>query len=118
VLADRGWLAQALTALIDNALKFSPEDTPVEVSTHRRDDGVCIDVTDRGIGIPADEHERVFVPLYRGHEAEARRIPGAGLGLAIVAKLVALHGGRVEIDSAPGSGTRVHLWLAGAAPPA
>lgn len=116
VLADRGWLAQALTALIDNALKFSPEDTPVEVSAHRRDGGVCIDVTDRGIGIPADEHERVFVPLYRGREAEARRIPGAGLGLAIVAKLVTLHGGRVEIESVPGSGTRVHLWLAGAAP--
>lgn len=118
VLADRSRLAHALVALLDNALKFSPEDTPVKVSAHRRDGGVCIDITDQGIGIPPDERERVFAPLYRGREAELHRIPGAGLGLAIVAKLVALHGGRVEIDSAPGKGTRVHLWLAAAAPPA
>ncbi len=118
VLADRSRLAQILVEIFDNALKFSPEDAPVEVSAHRHDGGVCIDVTDHGIGIPPDERERMFVPLYRGREAEVRRIPGAGLGLAIVAKLVALHGGRIEIDSAPGGGTRVHLWLAGAVPPA
>jgi len=117
VVADQSRLARILGALIDNALKFSPDGSPVEIIAHAQDGGVCIDIVDQGPGIPPDEYEDVFRPLYRGREAEARRTSGPGLGLAIVEKLVHLHGGRIEIESTPGHGTRMHVWLAAATQP-
>ena len=85
---------------------------PVQVAAQATGHGsVHVGVTDHGIGLPLDEQLQVFAPFYRGRDAKARRIPGAGLGLAIVHRLVEMHGGRVEIESVPGQGSTVHLWL-------
>jgi two-component system sensor histidine kinase MprB len=91
--------------LIDNACKFSPADTPIEVDVH----GGVIEVRDRGVGVAAEERALVFDRFYRA--AAARSKPGSGLGLAIVRQIVELHGGTIELLEREGGGTIARLTL-------
>jgi signal transduction histidine kinase len=103
IRADPKALRQILANLVSNAIKFTPEGGRVAVSTALAPGGdLVIRVSDSGIGIPADALERVFAPFERAHRGDT---DGTGLGLSITRGLVALHGGRVTLDSAPGQGT-------------
>jgi len=105
VTGDRDMLGLAFYNLIDNALKFTSGKDTVEVRA--REDGkvIIIEVADSGPGIPADETARIFEELYRG--ANARGVEGSGLGLALVRRIVGLHGGEIQVRSkqAGGGGT-------------
>jgi signal transduction histidine kinase len=97
--------SQVLRNLVQNALKFSPKDAPVEVEASRANGEVRFRVTDRGIGIPADELDRIFERFHQAGDPLTREQEGAGLGLYISKRLVEAMGGRIEVDSTPGSGS-------------
>ncbi len=113
VLVDAGKLRQALTNVLGNAAKYSPEGGAVKIRcTARGSEGngfVGIAVTDHGIGMRPDQVARVCERFYRADTSG--KIPGTGLGMAIVKEIVELLGGQVEIVSKVGAGTTVTLWL-------
>lgn len=105
-------LEQALVNLLDNAIKFSPPHSPIEV--HVVDDQpeeVVIQVTDQGPGIDQEHHERLFERFYRTDRARSRLLGGTGLGLAIVKHIMDAHGGRASVNSEPGRGSTFGLHL-------
>jgi signal transduction histidine kinase len=111
VLADARRLTQVLDNLIGNAVKFSHVDGLVRVRLRHVRGAWRIDVSDTGIGIPADEAARLFGPFVRGSNARMAGLPGSGLGLAIVRSLVEMHGGRVKVQSVLGEGTTFSIFL-------
>ncbi len=115
VRADAEALGQAIWNLLDNAIKYSPDQTSVSVEAGRENGFVAIRVRDRGLGIPARERKLLFRKFVRGSAAEAARVKGAGIGLAMVDYIVRAHGGRVRVESAPGEGSTFTLLLKGEA---
>ena len=116
VSADSGKLHQILLNLIDNAVKFTPMDTIVDVTVSRKSDKeVQVSVRDAGPGIAPEDRERVFQPFYRAPTAH-KRIKGTGLGLAISKLLVELHHGQLWIETATGEGSCFSLTLPIASP--
>jgi len=97
---DRRLVKLAIKQLIDNALKYSPPDTPVTVRVHNGS-GVTVTVTDQGKGIPAPEQTRIFERLYRSPSVH-NQIPGSGLGLSIAQNIVKAHHGELAVASRPG----------------
>ena len=110
VRCDPFRIAQVLNNLVSNAIKYSPHGGEVAVRLSEDDRQAVIAVTDRGIGIPADEIGRVFEPFHRGTAAR-ETIPGIGLGLSVARRLVEAHGGRLELESKVGLGTTFRLRL-------
>lgn len=108
---DRVLVGRAIGNLLQNARRYSDEGHPIRLSAERAADGVRITVADEGIGMSADEMRHVFTPFFRGDESRSRATGGAGLGLALVQQVVQAHGGEIELDSAPGQGTRVGFTL-------
>ncbi|RRO13087.1 sensor histidine kinase [Saccharopolyspora rhizosphaerae] len=102
---DRALLVTALSNLITNAINYSPHGSPVSISRRLSEDYVEIAVTDRGIGIEPEHHERVFERFFRVDPARSRATGGTGLGLAIVKHVAANHGGEVKLWSRPGTGS-------------
>ncbi|GAA2329505.1 ATP-binding protein [Saccharopolyspora halophila] len=102
---DRALLVTALSNLITNAIAYSPHSSPVSISRRLNGDYVEIAVTDRGIGIAPEHHERVFERFFRVDPARSRATGGTGLGLAIVKHVAANHGGEVKLWSRPGTGS-------------
>ncbi|HET6812380.1 MAG TPA: ATP-binding protein [Acidimicrobiales bacterium] len=109
--ADAGQLVSALANLLDNAVKYSDPGSTVEVEVLSDPRRVSFRVTDRGIGIPARDHERIFERFYRVDRARSRETGGTGLGLAIVRHVALNHGGRVTVDSREGEGSTFTLIL-------
>ena len=109
--ADGRRLQQVILNLLSNAVRFSPADTTVQVTTSQRGDAVVIEVTDQGPGIPASLLSRLFVPFDR-LGADAGREGGAGLGLVLARRLTEAMGGRFELTSTVGEGTHVTITLA------
>ncbi|MEX2271993.1 MAG: HAMP domain-containing sensor histidine kinase [Vicinamibacterales bacterium] len=105
LMLDATTLGEAIENLLDNALKYSPPDTTVRVTCARRGNDLYLDVADQGIGIDADEIERVFDRFYRARRGNLHNVRGTGLGLWLVKTAVEGHGGRVSAVSAPGAGT-------------
>ena len=101
----------ALRNLIDNAIRYSPEDTTVGVGLRQRDGLVQISVTDQGPGIAPEEQERIFERFYRIDAARSRHTGGTGLGLSIVKHVVANHGGEITLWSQPGQGSTFTVRL-------
>ena len=89
----------ALANLVDNAIAYSPDGSPVSISRRRRGDKIEIAVTDRGIGIAREDQERVFERFFRVDQARSRATGGTGLGLAIVKHVAANHGGSIRLWS-------------------
>jgi len=121
VTGDEGRLRQVLGSLVTNALKHTPDSTPVSVrlgtETGDSPPRVVLEVADEGPGMSAEVAEHVFERFYRADQA--RRSDGStGLGLAIVAALVAGHAGRISVTTEPGHGTtfRVELPIAETSP--
>jgi len=99
-----------LLILVDNALKYSPEDSPLTVSAERKAGKIVIGVADRGEGI--EEHERalIFDRFYRGREHRFQT-KGTGMGLAIAKGIVEAHGGTIRVKSEPGRGNEIIVTL-------
>jgi signal transduction histidine kinase len=113
VRADAEKFRQALTNVLSNAYKFSPLGGAIGLEVLREEGGGAVwagvRVTDHGMGMTAEEVSRAGERFYRADRTG--HIPGTGLGLALVKEILQIHGGSVDIDSAPGEGTRVELWL-------
>ena len=104
-------LEQAVVNLVDNAIKYSAEGSPVEVSLEDVGDEIVVSVRDRGQGVSREHLPRLFERFYRVDKARSRDMGGTGLGLAIVKHIAQVHGGRVSVESAVGVGStfRIHL---------
>jgi two-component system, OmpR family, sensor kinase len=102
VIGDEDRIRQAVTALIENAVKYSPDGTPLQLEAQRRGSGVRVAVTDSGRGISQADLPKVFDRFYR---VAAGGPPGSGLGLAIVAAIISAHGGTYGVESVPGVGS-------------
>jgi signal transduction histidine kinase len=111
ILADRTRLGQVVDNLISNAIKFTPDDGSIHVSCGADAAGAVIAVADTGIGIPADEGDRLFTRFFRTTNARAAHIPGTGLGLAISRAIVESHRGTLTFESVEGSGTTFYIRL-------
>lgn len=99
-------IRQALINLLDNAIKFAPEETAITVRLRQVSAGCWeLSVNDQGVGIPANEQERIFDRFYRVGDELRRETQGAGIGLSIVKHIVEAHGGSVKVESQPGSTT-------------
>jgi len=109
--ADEEALSRAVWNLLDNAVKYSPDNCTVEVRTARRGQHFTIAVRDCGIGIPAGERAAILAKFHRGEEAQRRGIKGTGIGLAIVEQIVAAHGGRLELESEQAVGSQFTIVL-------
>lgn len=113
VRIDRGRFVQALTNVLSNAYKYSPNGGAIELALRSRSrsdqDWIGVAVRDHGIGMTESELQRVFERFFRARPSGS--IPGTGLGMSMVKKIIDAHGGLVEVSSAPGEGTEVTLWL-------
>lgn len=110
VVADKDLISLALRQLIDNALKYSPPGSPIDVTAGLKDHRVIIRVRDRGPGIPERERERVFDKFYR-RQTTKTHVPGTGLGLYIAREIARAHGGDVWVEGEPGSGSEFCVAL-------
>lgn len=104
--ADPCMLRRAFLNLLDNAIKYSPEQSVIKVSLYRNADGATVaEVADSGPGIPNDDKERIFDRFYRLDNGRSREKGGTGLGLSIVKAAVEAHGGTVSLEDAPAGGS-------------
>lgn len=104
-LGDRDRLEQVVVNLLDNAIKYTHAGGLVSIAAFAADDGVRVDVSDTGMGIPEADIPRIFERFYRVDKARSRELGGTGLGLAIVKHIIQAHGGKMNVRSAPGKGT-------------
>ncbi len=111
VYGDQDQLVTALRNLIDNAIRYSPENTRVGIGIRSKDGLVAVSVTDQGEGLSPEDQERVFERFYRVDAARSRHTGGTGLGLSIVKHVVANHGGEVTLWSQPGQGSTFTIRL-------
>ena len=111
VRGNRARLEQALAALLDNALRYSPPGTPVEVSLGVRGGEAEVSVRDHGIGIPEEKQQRLFERFYRPHSSTPYDRGGLGVGLYLARAIVQQHQGRILLESREGEGTTVRILL-------
>ena len=103
-------IEQVLNNLVSNAIKYSPEGGEVRIKIEDSDHEAVISVSDQGLGIPKDQHHDIFEPFRRGGLTKDQ-IPGIGLGLSVVRRIVEAHDGRLEVQSELGRGTTFCVWL-------
>ena len=111
VCGDHLSIEETVTNLILNAIKYSPEETSVEVRAVEDAGHICVSIRDEGIGIPEDELPSIFDEFYRASNARAREKDGTGLGLSIARQIVERHGGKIWAQSELGKGTTVTFSL-------
>ncbi|MBI4476481.1 MAG: HAMP domain-containing histidine kinase, partial [Acidobacteria bacterium] len=109
IMGDKTAVVQCLQNLIENAIKYSPPGSPVTVEWGRENGKVYLEVRDQGIGIPPSEHDKIFEKFYRAPNARAWHAQGTGIGLALVHRIVDIHGGSIDVESRPGEGSRFRL---------
>jgi two-component system OmpR family sensor kinase len=105
VLADRALLRQALVNILHNAIRYSPEDTRIDLRAMRRDNEVVLEIADQGLGIAPEHRTKIFERFYRADKARSKNDGGAGLGLAIAKWSVESQQGRIEVEGEPGRGS-------------
>ncbi len=105
---DAGLMVEVIRNLFSNAIKFTPPGGHVQVSVATVEGRVLLRIADTGCGVPTNERERIFHPLYRGIEVRDGRVPGTGVGLAIVERIVRLHGGRIWVEDNTAAATAEH----------
>jgi two-component system sensor histidine kinase SenX3 len=115
VAGDEAALRRVFQNLIGNAIKYGADARWIGIGASYADGRVEVSVTDRGIGIPAAEHSKIFDPFYRAPNVVAAQIQGAGLGLSLVKRIVEAHAGQVTLKSAPGEGSTFTVTLPAAA---
>ena len=102
-------LTELLVILLDNAIKYSPKETTIEIESRKSDGQIIISVKDSGIGIDEKDIPHIFERFYRVDDARSREAGGTGLGLAIARHIVDAHSGRIWVESAIGQGSRFHF---------
>jgi signal transduction histidine kinase/CheY-like chemotaxis protein len=105
VRADELRLKQVLLNLLTNAVKFTPDGGSIEVSAMRAGEFAEVSVRDSGVGIPVEDHERIFEAFQQGARDSLAGEEGTGLGLTLTKRIVELHGGRISLSSTPGEGS-------------
>jgi signal transduction histidine kinase len=116
IAGDAGLLRHALLNLVHNAIRYTPADGCITVRCSQHEREAVIEVTDMGEGIAPEHQAKVFERFYRVDKDRSRTEGGAGLGLAIAKLAVERHGGRIELDSAPGRGSTFSVVLPAAHP--
>jgi signal transduction histidine kinase len=111
VRVDREAFARSLLNLINNAVKYSQEQKYLGVNLYRTNGSVKLEVVDRGIGISRAEQAKIFEKFYRVCDPLVHNTKGSGLGLALVRHIIHAHGGQVEVESAPGNGSKFTIAL-------
>ncbi len=111
VVADEEAIQQILDNLLTNAIKYTPKGGEIAVRWRLENDEVAIQVEDNGIGIPPEDHARIFERFYRVDKARSRELGGTGLGLSIVKHLAQMLGGSVSIESEPGNGSTFEVRI-------
>ncbi len=111
ISVDRDAIGQAILNLLSNAMKYSGESRQIDLRVQKRAGHAVIEVTDQGIGIDPAEQKRIFEKFYRVPSEENERIPGTGLGLALVFHIVKAHNGHVELRSLLGKGSTFSIHL-------
>jgi two-component system phosphate regulon sensor histidine kinase PhoR len=111
IRADRDRLTQILVNVLENAVKFTQEDGSIIIDAWQKDNYAVLTISDTGIGIPKEEVQRLGERFYRVDRSRSRDMGGTGLGLSIVKHLMIAHGGKLEIESQLGKGTKVSLFF-------
>ena len=107
--ADKKWTVEALANVLDNAVKYSPSGSRIDVRLRTGESFLCVEVGDRGCGIREEEQGRIFERFYRAEEVSAE--PGFGIGLYLVREVLSRQGGYARVKSAPCEGTTMYLYL-------
>ncbi|MFM6930318.1 MAG: ATP-binding protein [Bdellovibrio sp.] len=108
---DADLMRQVLSNLVENAIKYSPEDTKIMISSEERDDHVVIQVADQGPGIPQDELHNIFMKFFRSKNVKSSQIKGSGLGLYLAKYFTELHKGHIFVESNDGKGSTFTVEL-------
>lgn len=111
VKMDSDLMRQVFSNLVENAIKYSPENTSILITSEESDGNVVIQVADQGVGIPEDELPYVFNKFYRSKGAKSSPTKGSGLGLYLAKYFVELHSGTISVDSRPGVGSTFTVSL-------
>ena len=111
ILGDKHRLAQVMTNLITNAIKYSPEGTPITIKSSIIDDHVQISVEDQGIGISPKDKHKVFERFYQGPQKDGKIYPGLGIGLYFSSEIIKHHNGKIWVDSRKGYGSTFYISL-------
>ena len=111
VEGDPDWLRRAIDALLDNAIKFSPDGGEISIRAVRQSGQARLFISDQGVGIPADQMDRVFARFQRIERAGPHLFGGVGLGLPVAKQVVEQHGGTIEVHSVEGHGSTFVLSL-------
>ena len=111
VLMDQDAIAQAISNLLDNAIKYSGKTKQLSIKTKTVQSDLSIEITDRGIGIPRAEQEKIFEKFYRVGNGLVHDVKGSGLGLSLVKHIVEAHKGTISIESEVGEGSRFTILL-------
>ena len=111
IAGDKTSLAQVFVNLLDNAVKFSPPGTTVQVEASARPDGLSVRVRDQGMGIPPEDIPYLFSRFFRAANAIQNEVEGTGVGLFIAKAIVDQLNGRISVESQPGVGTLFEVWL-------
>jgi two-component system phosphate regulon sensor histidine kinase PhoR len=111
ILGDRELLTQAINNVIDNAEKYSTDRPNIVVKTHDRNNGIEIQIEDKGIGIPGNLKEKVFEKFFRVQSGDVHNVKGFGLGLNFVQNVIRTHKGQIDLFSEMNKGTAVKIFL-------
>lgn len=111
IQGDETRLRQVIDNLINNAIKYSPKGGEVRITGRFGENTVTLEVSDQGVGLAADEQERIFERFYRVDDALSRKTQGTGLGLYLARAVVEAHGGHIAVESQPGKGSTFRITL-------
>jgi signal transduction histidine kinase len=109
--ADPNAITMAFMNLLDNSIKYSKEQKRIDVKVRHDSQFISLSVTDKGVGIPASEQQKIFEKFYRGGDPSVRKIRGSGIGLSITKHVAEMHGGAVLVESEPGKGSTFTLKI-------
>jgi len=111
VFADRERIAQVINNLLNNAIKYSPDSKHIGIKTEKVEDFVRVSITDKGIGIKPEEHQKIFERFYRAKGNENTTFSGFGIGLYISGEIIRRHGGKIGVNSDEGKGASFYFIL-------
>lgn len=110
VVADKDFLTEAILNIIDNAIKYSPKGSNIEIRLNKIGHEACVEIEDHGIGIPEEEAEKIFYRFYRVKNSDTKQ-KGMGLGLSIAKEIIEAFHGRIEVKSSVGKGSTFSVYL-------